>query len=259
MNTTNPSLHASHRRRSDQPHRLQTVGMACLLLTPLVAAAADIARMVAEQTGALVGMLGASGADETTAMFAAIEAHRGTYQLASWLALIAAILAIPGVAAVRRLTADRSPRWSMAATITGICLVVGEFVHLMGYYAWNQILTALPDRTAAVAVVDLTGQNVFGQVVFAPYLIGVLLFWPFAAAALWRSRAIPVWALVLVLVGGLVMMVAGSSYLTSPVWAIATTVGLTPALVTQLRSARTAASSSAMAATEVSTSSSVVR
>ena len=248
MNTANPSA-----------SRWPTVGTVCLLLTPLVNAAADIARMVAEQSGALVGLISESGADQATAMFAAIAANTGTYQLASWLALVAAILAIPGVAAVRRLTANRSPRWSMAATITGICLVAGEFVHLMGYYAWNQILTALPDRTAAVAVVDLTGQNVFGQVVFAPYLIGVLLFWPFAAAALWRSRAIPVWALVLVLVGGLVMVVAGSSYLTSPVWAIATTVGMAPALVTQLRSARTAASNSAMAATEVSTSSSVVR
>lgn len=128
----------------------------------------------------------------------------------------------------------------------------------MGYYAWNQILVALPDRAAAVSITELTVQNAFGNVVFAPYLIGVLLFWPFAAVALWRSRAIPVWAPVVVLVGGLVMTVAGSSYLTSPVWAIATMIGLAPALA-QARSARTAASSSAIAATETSTSSSVVR
>ncbi|WP_041789854.1 hypothetical protein [Microlunatus phosphovorus] len=250
MNTTKPSAGS---------RQLLTAGLVCLLLTPLVTMAADIVRMMAERSGALVGMVSGTGADQTAAMFATIEANLGTYQLASWLALAAAIVAIPGVAAVRTLTADRSPRWSMAALITGICLVIGEFVHLMGYYAWNQILVAFPDREAAIAVSDLTQQNVFGLVVFSPYLIGVLLFWPFAAVALWRSRAIPIWAFVLVLVGGLVMTVAGSSYLTSPVWAIATTVGLAPALVTQLRSARTAANNSAMAATEVSTSSSVVR
>ena len=205
-------------------------GTVCLLLTPLVTMAADIARMAAERSGALVGLISASGADEATAMFAAIDANRGTYHLASWLALAAAILSIPAVAAVRGLTAHRSPRWSMAATITGICLVIGQFVHLLGYYAWNQILVALPDRAAALAVVELTGQSVFGQVVFSPYLIGVLLFWPFAAVALWRSRGIPLWAFVLVLVGALVMIVAGSSYLTSPVVAMATVVGMAPVL-----------------------------
>ncbi|MFT4163699.1 MAG: hypothetical protein QM650_00475 [Microlunatus sp.] len=243
---------------SPRPNRWPATGTVCLLLTPLVTLAADLVRMVAEQSGALIGMISPSGADETAAMFAAIDAHLGAYQLASWLALAAAILAIPGVAAVRARTVGRSPRWSMAATITGICLVVGQFSHLMGYYAFNQILVALPDRQAALEVSELTMQNVFGNVVFAPYLIGVLLFWPFAAVALWRSRAIPVWAFVLVLVGGLVMTVAGSSYLTSPVWAVATMVGLAPALV-QARSARTAASSPAIAATETSTSSSVVR
>lgn len=217
-------------------------GTVCLLLTPLVTMAADIARMAAERSGALVGLISASGADEATAMFAAIEANRGTYQLASWLALAAAILSIPAVATVRELTAHRSPRWSMAATITGICLVIGQFVHLLGYYAWNQILVALPDRAAALAVVEMTGQSVFGQVVFSPYLIGVLLFWPFAAVALWRSRAIPLWAFILVLVGALVMIVAGSSYLTSPVVAVATVVGLAPALARE-RSARTDADS----------------
>lgn len=238
-------------------HRL-TIGMICLLLTPLVVAAADIARMIAEQSGALVGMVSANGPDAAAAMFATIENHHGTYQLASWLALLAGILTIPGVAAIRTLTADRSPRWSLAATVTGICLVVGQFVHSMGYYAWNQILAELPDRDAALAILDLTNQNVYGQVVFAPYLIGVLLFWPFAAVALWRSRTIPSWAFGVILAAALLMTVAGSSYLTSPTWAVATIVGLAPA-VAQARSARTAASSSAMAATETSTSSSVVR
>lgn len=211
-------------------HRL-TIGVVCLLLTPLVVAAADIARMIAEQSGALVGIVSASGPDAARAMFSSIEAHSGTYQLASWLALVAAILTIPGVATVRTLTADRSPRWSMAATITGIALVIGQFTHLMGYYAWNQILAALPDRAAAVAIIELSTQNVFGNVVFAPYLIGVLLFWPFAAVALWRSRVIPVWAFVVILAAALLMTVAGSSYLTSPLWAIATTVGFAPALI----------------------------
>ena len=216
-----------------------SAGIVCLLLTPLVTMAADIVRMMAEQSGALVGMVSETGADQTAAMFAAIEANFTTYQLASWIALAAAILAIPGVAAVQTLTADRSPRWSMAALITGICLVIGEFVHLMGYYAWNQILVASPDREAAIALSGLTQQNAFAMVVFAPYLIGVLLFWPFAAVALWRSRVIPIWAFIVILVGALVMTIAGSSYLTSPVWAIATTVGLIPALVTQLRPVRT--------------------
>lgn len=240
MSTTHPS---PGRRR------WLTIGTICLLLTPLAIAAADVARMLAEQSGALVGMISASGADAAAAMFASIEARHGSYQLASWLALVAAVLTIPGVAAVRTLTEDRSPRWSMAATVTGGCLVVGQFVHLMGYYAWNQILAALPDRNAAVAVIDLTNQNPYGQVVFSPYLIGVLLFWPFAAVALWRSRAIPVWAFVVILAAAMLMTVAGSSYLTSPVWAVATLVGLLPTLAAP-RSVTTAANSSEVTASQ---------
>lgn len=232
MNTTKPSAGS---------RQLLTAGLVCLLLTPLGTMAADIVRMMAERSGALVGMVSGTGADQTAAMFATIEANLGTYQLASWLALAAAIVAIPGVAAVRTLTANRSPRWSMAALITGICLVIGEFVHLMGYYAWNQMLVASPDRQAAVELGMQTEQNVFGLVVFAPYLIGVLLFWPFAGVALWRSRLIPVWSLGLVLAGAVVMIVAGSSFITSPVSAIATVVGLAPVLVARSRSARTSA------------------
>ncbi|NMD46918.1 MAG: hypothetical protein GYA85_09165 [Propionibacterium sp.] len=218
-----------------------TVGVVCLLLAPLLSMAADLARMQAEQSGALAGIVSETGSDQLAAMLAAIDANLGLYQVASWLALAAAVVAIPAVGAVRRLTVARSPRWSAAAFFTGICLVIGEFVHLMGYYAWNQMLVASPDRQAAVELGMQTEQNVFGLVVFAPYLIGVLLFWPFAGVALWRSRLIPVWSLGLVLAGAVVMIVAGSSFITSPVSAIATVVGLAPVLVARSRSARTSA------------------
>lgn len=229
-----------------RPRRRLTIGTACLLLAPLLTAAADMVRMTAEHSGALVGMVSANGPDAASTMLTTIEAHAGEYQLASWLAFAAAVLTIPAAATVRVLTAARSPRWSTAATITGICLAIGQFVHLMGYFAWNQILATLPDRSAAVAVLDLTNRNVFGQVVFAPYLVGVLLFWPFAAVALWRARVIPLWAFVVILAAAVVMTVAGSSYLTSPAWAVATVVGLFPAFA-RTRSERTDADSSAIA------------
>lgn len=239
--------------------RWTVVGATCLLLTPAVTAAADIARMWAESSGATTGIVDADAADQTAAMLTAIADRLGTYQLASWLALVAALLAVPAVATVRRLTAARTPRWSLAVLVIGGCLVVGQFVHLMGYFAWNQVLATLPDRQAAIAVANVIGGNAFGQAVFAPYLIGVLLFWPAAAVALYRARQLPRWALVLVLLAGLAMAVLGSSYGVSPAWAGATTLGLLPILLAQLRSARTSARIRATASTDVSTSASVVR
>lgn len=235
------------------------VAATCLLLTPAVTAAADVVRMRVESSGATTGIVDGDAAGQAPAMLSAISAELGAYQLASWLALAAAVLAVPAVVTVRRLTTCHTRRWSLAALVIGGCLVVGEFVHLMGYYAWNQILAALPDRQAAVAVSNAVGGNVFGQVVFAPYLIGVLLFWPVAAIALYRARRLPGWALVLVLLAGLAMATLGSSFVVSPAWAVATTVGMLPVLLGQLRSARTSSRIRTSASTDASTSASVVR
>lgn len=241
------------------PHRWTTAGTVCLILTPLLTAAADVARMRAEHSGALTGMVSDYGREQAAATYVNIEASAGLYQLAGWLALAAALLTIPAVGAVRTLTRQRSPRWSTAALVTGICLVIGQFVHLMGYYVWNQIMVAHPDREAAITMGLLTNENTYGFVVFAPYLLGVLLCWPVTAVALWRSRLLAVWALVAVLAAGLAMDVAGSSFLATPLWAVATAAGFTPVLVTRLRSPRTTGGSPAVDDAETSPSSSAVR
>ena len=51
MNTTKPSAGS---------RQLLTAGLVCLLLTPLGTMAADIVRMMAERSGALVGMVSRS-------------------------------------------------------------------------------------------------------------------------------------------------------------------------------------------------------
>lgn len=216
-----------------------TLGAGSLVLAPLVAAIADVLRMRAEEAGATTGIIDATSREQTSAMLASISSELSLYQAASWLALVAALVAVPAVAVTRRLTSERSPRWSLAALIIGCCLVIGEFVHLMGYYAWNQILASLPDRESAVTVGMATTDNTFGLVVFSPYLVGWLFFWPVAAIALYRARLIPRWALVLVLLAGLAMAVLGSSMVVSPVWAIVTALGLAPVLLARLRAART--------------------
>ncbi len=210
--------------------RRRSVAAGCMLLTPLILAAADLARMTAEHAGSETGIIGESGAEQSASLLAAIEANLGLYQVASWLALAAAILAIPAVAAVRERTRERVPGWSMVALVTGICLVIGHFVHLMGYFAWNQILVALPDRDAAVALTLLTEQNLFGLVVFLPYLIGQLLFWPAAGFTLWRAGAIPLRAFALVAVGAALMLMLGSSFVNTPLWALTVVAGLAPSL-----------------------------
>lgn len=239
--------------------RWTAIGATCLVLTPLVTAAADLMRMSAESSGAPTGLVDAYGTEQASATLSAIEANLGAYEIASWLALAAAVLAVPAVATVRRLTVTSSRRWSAGALVIGICLVVGQFVHLMGYYAWNQILVSISDREAAAAVAVQSESNTFAMVVFAPYLVGALLFFPVAAVALRRSGAIPRRAVVLVVAAGAAMAVIGSSFVSSPIWGTATALGMLPVLVGQLRSARTSSRMVPSAATEVSTSSSVVR
>lgn len=129
---------------------------------------------------------------------AAIDAHRGAFETASWLFYLAMVLSIPMLVVLWRLAVDRSPRWAWAGAVLGVCWTLGQVAHLMGYFASTQALSSMSDTSAAAAAHLTVNENPFAFAVFAPYLLGVLLALPVQAVALHRARVIPRWAMLLV-------------------------------------------------------------
>lgn len=181
------------------------------------------------------GTLSGYGLEEAMADLAAVEAHRGLYELVSYLFLLGALLTIPMTLVMWRLAVGGARRWAWAGAVLGTCSVVGQFVHLFSSFAVYQVFSEVEDRRAVAQILLDWESNTFSMVVFAPYLAGVLLAAPVQAIALKRAGIIPWWALVSVLGGSALFAVLGSFSVVSLVWGAALVVGLAPAAAAWLR------------------------
>ena len=208
-----------------------------IILAPLTAAAADLLRMRAENTGD-IGATTEWGAEQVKTQLEAIQANLALYQVASWLALAAAVLTIPAAMQLWSAAVERSRRWAWAGAVLAICCVVGEFVHLMGYYALNQIFVA-GDINMGAQIATQADANGFAMALFLPYLLGALLALPVQAIALRRARIIPTWALAAILSGCALMLTLASSMVVTPIYALLVILGLIPAAMTIAKTSTT--------------------
>ena len=204
---------------------LRRVGAAVLLpLGPLAVAA-------------LRAVLPNFSAADSAATISQTAAHLGRQDAVLWFEVVALLTLIPSVLAAGRLAQRRAPVLSLLA----VGLLVPAFAALP-FFAGDTTVRVLADGTAdprtAATLLDhlnaLGAVGVTGIVFIAGHVVGMVLL----GAALWRARAVPVWAGIAVLVSQplhfVAFVIVGNQALDACAWGL-TALGLAVAAVRVLR------------------------
>lgn len=160
---------------------------------------------------ALIGALGAaviavlrlvipySDTDSVATSISKVAEHAGRERLVVILGAIGVALLIPGYQALGRLTKDAAPR------LTRIALALSY----VGYLALgidlltDQLLlsaSSLTSRPGAIELVDHVQASAFVIIITAVFVVGHILGTVLLGVAFLRTRSIPTWAAVLVVV-----------------------------------------------------------
>jgi hypothetical protein len=173
------------------------------------------------------------GPDQALADLAAIEEHRGLYAVNGALVLVVAMLTVPALLAVWRVTVDRSRRWAWAGAVLAGFGVIGGAVHAVDP-GLHLVALETADRAAAADFLVVTSTHPYVVALFLPVLIGILAA-PVQAVALVRAGVVPLWAGLAIGIGAVGLYLFGST-----VWGVvAATVllmaGFAPAAAAVLR------------------------
>jgi hypothetical protein len=199
-----------------------------ILLAPLLWGIGDQLRMAAEPPASVGIVNDGYGVAEAAATFASIDANRGTYVAASFVVYLAVLFAVPALLALWRLSVARAPRWAWAGAILAVVSVIGETVHLVAYFGLSQLLSAHEDLEVAAEIFVAAESNGLLLALIVPYLLGLLAPIP-QAIALRRARVVPLWAAIAVVTGVVVLLVAGSTPISSALATVLLVGGLLPA------------------------------
>ncbi len=144
----------------------------------------------------------------------AIDAH----PVLSSTHLVVGTLAVPlmavGFLAAAHLTRRGAPRLSAVAAPALLAGMAG-FLGLHALMLVDAIAAGLPDRAAAVALLEAMRASAWGALVLGPFLLGCVVGMGTLVAALWRSRAVPRW--VAVTWGAFLVLDFGAQGATGPV------------------------------------------
>jgi hypothetical protein len=224
-------------------------GGVALVLAPLMFGIADHLRMQAEGDAAVTGSFAEWGPAEAAAQAERIAAAPGALTLAGFATYAALLVTILALVAAWRLAVRRSPLWSWAGAVLAVLGVIG------------MISLAVDEAVRAVAVAEL-GPSAMVDLTFAreadplsmvlslPHIFAFLCVVP-QAIALRRARVIPVWSLIALLTATAVILVLGSSFWTTSIWAMLLIVGFAPAAARLLRGRTDSAAATASPATAV--------
>ncbi|GAA4360420.1 hypothetical protein GCM10023166_01180 [Paeniglutamicibacter cryotolerans] len=200
--------------------------MACLLAVPLLAAVMDMLRMWSEGDGAITGGIGEPEAGARA--LASVAACPGPMAAATILAFATAFVAIPALPAIWRLTRPGLPVLAVVLAAVGSCFVLGRVIHTCVYFTWTLFMaTRLPLEQAVGIDSEMNGFWPVNMVI-VPTILGLVLWLPLLAVALYRAGRIPLWAMILILVVNVALIVLGSSYATAVAMGLGTLIGLLP-------------------------------
>jgi len=204
---------------------LRRVGGALLLpLGPLAVAA-------------LRAVLPNFSATDSAATISQTAAHLGRQDAVLWFEVVALLTLIPSVLAAGRLAQRRAPVLSLLA----VGLLVPAFAALP-FFAGDTTVRVLADGTAdprtAATLLDhlnaLSPVAITGIIFIAGHVVGMVLL----GAALWRARAVPVWAGIAVLISQplhfVAFVIVGNQALDACAWGL-TALGLAVAAARVLR------------------------
>jgi hypothetical protein len=213
------------------------VGGASIVLAPLAAGTSDQLRMAAEPPTSAGIANPAFGVESVLANLAAISGNQGLFTTAAVLAYLAALLTIPALLAIWRLSVDVSARWAWTGAVMSALGVVGQVVHLIGYYGLTLTALRQPDREAAAQLIVDAESTPFVIAVFVPFFFALLCAIP-QAVGLRRASVIPLWASVAIVAATVTFLFVGSTPWSSAIWAILLVIGFIPAAAAMLRHIR---------------------
>lgn len=207
----------------------------CLLAVPVLLLLMDIPRMVAERTGALTFGFEDTGGDNFTAATTSIQGHTAIFGVATVLTLLTAFVAAPAVVLGWRMAKDGAPVLAGIAAFAGVCFVLGRAIHASIYFGLQLFLLDNVEVGEAARLMEQLQLHWAMLLVLVPTIIGLSLWLPLLAGSLYRARMIPLWALLCVIGAMVVLVVLGSSFMTTPIFAGLFIAGLWPAAALVLR------------------------
>jgi hypothetical protein len=214
--------------------KTRIVAGASILLAPVLFGVSDQVRMVADPPSSL-GAVGEYGVTEATASLASINANRGWFVAASYLAYLGTLLLIPALVAIWRLSVDRAPRWAWAGAALAAMYALGEAVHLAGYNAMSLAFSAHDRPEIAAELMLAMESEPFVFALFIPLvLVGFLSAIP-QAIGLRRARVIPLWACLAVIAGTSLSLALGSYPWVTALWTMLVVAGFAPAAIAIMR------------------------
>lgn len=207
-----------------------------LVCAPVLLALADLLRMAAESNGRTTGSVDLNaGAGSMAAGFESIANNTAAYGAATVLTYALAFVAVPAVLLGWSLTSKAAPVLARVATAVGLLFVFGRVTHTFTAFALPMILVEELPVAQAVDLYAAANLHWATTMVIIPTIIGIALWLPLLSVALYRARAIPLWAMVSVLLGTVALMVLGSSFVATPIFAVLTVAGLLPVLLREIR------------------------
>ena len=166
----------------------RTSRLVAALLLPLGPAAVAVLRFV----------LPYFTTDDPATIVRSVAAHPGQQSLVLWLAFVAVLTLVPAVLGVARLTRRRAPRLTAAAVI----LAVPGYLSL-GWLTSSDLLVwagVRQDVDPRALTPMLEAAHPTSNIAAAVFVLGHVLGTVLLGLAMWRSRAVPRWAVVLTIV-----------------------------------------------------------
>jgi hypothetical protein len=218
-------------------HKARILGGLSVVAAPLAFGIGDQLRMAAEHNNDLGVVSGDDLVAETTGQLASVQANLGLFQAASWFFYAAALLTIPALVTIWWLSAGRSPRWAWTGASMAALGVIGQTVHLTGYFGLMQVTSQSADLEQAARLHVALDENVFvGAMFFIPFLLCSLGCFLPQAIGLRRARVVPLWSCLAIVAATVLMFTMGSVPWTSALWATLMVIGFAPAAIAAMRS-----------------------
>ena len=210
-------------------------GAGSIVAAPLLIGLGDQIRMAGADRSESAGMVETEyGPEQAAQTLEQVAANAGTFAASGALTYAGALLLIPALVTIWRVSVPGSPRWAWTGAVLATLGVLGHMVHLQGYYATSLALGPFADEPWAGDVVFAMEREPLGLALFLPFFLAWLCFVP-QAVGLRRAGVIPTWAVAAVVAGTLIFLVIGSTPWSTGLWMIALIAGLSPAAMALMR------------------------
>lgn len=173
---------------------------------------------------------------ETADILAGASNNPGAMRLSVWLGLLTALTIVPAAIAVIWVCRRRAPRLT---TVAAVLTLLGFTAAVVLPNDEVDALTAAEeglDRTAVLALIEAVWNQPAVLVALLLFLVGMVIGGILLGIALWRSRAVPRWTAVALMVSSPLHLVfdGGINAITALTWVL-TAVGFAGASVALLR------------------------